>query len=242
MIESKHIHSAFDEDLHRIQSQVMSIGGHVEKAIRLSRKALHRRDDELADKVVRGDAIIDELDEQLNSAAVSVIALRQPQAQDLRTVVAIIKISASLERVGDLAKNIAKRTGVIAHSLPLDPASGSVKRLSILVQSRITESLDAFIQRDAEKAYEIILGDKEIDQMYTSIFREFLTHMLEDPRNISAAMHYLFIAKNLERMGDHATSVAEQTMYMVTGSMPDDTRPKDDRTAYASVEAGGTPE
>ena len=236
MIESEHIHSAFDDDLESIEAQIMAIGGHVEGAIRRSRKALHGRDDDLAVKVVAGDTLIDKLDEQLNNATVGIIALWQPQAQDLRTVVAIMKISTSLERVGDLAKNIAKRTSAIVHLPPLEPAGGSVKRLSKAVQSQIKGSLDAFIQRDADKAREVILRDEEIDQMYNSLFREYLTHMMEDPRYITSAMHYLFIAKNLERIGDHATSVAEQTVYMVTGNLPDEDRPKNDQAAYASIE------
>lgn len=233
MIEGKHINSAFDQDLERIQTQIMTIGGLVEHSIRLSREALVRLDNELAQQVIANDSAIDTLEEEINKTAVGIIAVRQPQAQDLRTVVAIMKISSSLERVGDYSKNIAKRIPAIIKSFPLTPESGSVKRLAKAVQAQIKNSLDAFIQRDAEMAHLVILSDSEIDQMYNSLFREYLTHMMEEPRSITASLHYLFIAKNLERIGDYATTLAEQTIYIVTGELPGEDRPKDDLTPFA---------
>ena len=225
-IDSKHIHSAFDEDLKQLNNLVMTMGGLVEDSIRLSSKALKRHDDERAERVVIGDAQIDALGEEISIAAVNIIALRQPQALDLRTVVAVIKIAITLERVGDYAKNIARRTLVLNPSSAPSTSGGSVRRLSKAVLEQIKESLDAFIQKNAEKATDLIERDEDIDQMYNALFREFLTHMMEDPRNITPSMHYLFIAKNLERMGDHATSIAEQVIYLVTGQLPADARTK----------------
>ncbi len=205
----------------------MTMGGLVENSIRQMSKALNRRDLERADRIVAADLQIDELEEKISLDAINVIALRQPQALDLRTVIAAMKIAVSLERVADYTKNVAKRTMVLAHAPPLAIGSGSVKRLSKSVRAQIKNSLRAFIENDTERADYVIYRDEEIDQMYNALFREFLTHMMEDPRNISSSMHFLFIAKNLERMGDHATAIAEQVIYMVSGSMPSDNRLKD---------------
>ena len=224
-MEQKHIHSAFDEDLQKLNIQVMTMGGLVEDAILLSSKALLDRDDRQADVVIQSDGRIDGYAEEISDNAVNIIALRQPQAKDLRTVIATMKIAISLERVGDYAKNIAKRTLVLSRQLPAEN-SGSVKRLSNAIRVQIKDSLDAFIKQDAEQATELIRRDEDIDQMYNALFREFLTHMMEDPRIITTAMHYLFIAKNLERMGDLATAIAEQVVYLVTGSVPVDDRSK----------------
>ena len=230
--DSKHIHTAFDDDLNKAHSLIMTMGGKVEKAIRLSSRALQKRDDELAESVIANDFRIDQLEEDINSAVIEILALRQPRATDLRMVVAIMKISSSLERVGDYAKNIAKRTTVVAHSPPIRPSTGFIKQISKAVRGMITDSLDSFINLDVEKANLVIQLDEEIDQMYNSLFRELLTHMMEDPRAITAAMHILFIAKNLERIGDHATSIAEQVIYIATGSFPEDERRKIDNTPY----------
>jgi phosphate transport system protein len=235
-MHEQHIASAFDRDLEAIQARIMKMGGMVESAIVDSAKSLELRDVELAEKVRKNDKAIDLLEEQLNEDAARVIALRAPTASDLRTVLSVIKISANLERCGDYAKNMAKRTSVLA-SLPLvDGASASIRRMAREVQLMLTDALDAYIQRDAELAHQVILRDEDVDQMYNALFRELLTHMMEDPRNITPSMHMHFIAKNIERMGDHVTSVAEQVIYLVTGSIPDDARPKDDRTPYMSEE------
>ncbi|MCY4543363.1 MAG: phosphate signaling complex protein PhoU [Rhodobacteraceae bacterium] len=231
-MQQDHIHSAFDADLSSLRSQVMTMGGLVENSIRQVSKALNRRDSERADRVVAGDVEIDKLEELISRKAIELIALRQPNARDLRTAIAVMKIAVSLERVADYSKNIAKRSTVLTHSPPLDIGIGSIKRLSKAVRIQIKHVLDAFIKGDVERADFVIYRDEEIDQMYNALFREFLTHMMEDPRSISSCMHFLFIAKNLERMGDHATAIAEQVIYMITGTLPTDDRDKNVMTDF----------
>jgi len=232
MMGDQHIASAFDRDLEAIQALVMKMGGLVEEAIRTGSKSLKSRDVELAEQVRKGDRKIDELEEQINTQCATVLALRQPAARDLRTVLSVMKIAGNLERIGDYSKNIAKRTEVLVHMQPIEGTSSALKRMSREVEAMLADALDAYIQRDAEKADDVRTRDLEVDQMYNTLFRSLLTHMMEDPRNITACMHLHFIAKNIERMGDHATSIAEQTIYLVTGEMPDEDRPKGDTTAY----------
>ncbi|MBT8460817.1 MAG: phosphate signaling complex protein PhoU [Boseongicola sp.] len=227
-----HIVSAFDRDLEAIQATLMKMGGLVESAIVNSARSLADRDTEMAEQVREADKAIDALEEQVNEEAARVIALRAPTAGDLRTVLTVIKISANLERCGDYAKNLAKRTSILAETPEVNGTAASVKRMSREVQLMLKDALDAYIQRDEMLAEQVILRDEDVDQMYTALFRELLTHMMEDPRNITACMHLHFIGKNIERMGDHVTSIAEQVIYLVSGQMPDDTRPKQDKTAF----------
>lgn len=230
-MSDQHIASAFDRDLEAIQALVMKMGGLVEESIVESARSLEDRDEELAGRVRDGDKRIDALEEQINEEAARVLALRGPIASDLRTVLTVIKISANLERIGDFAKNLAKRTTVLVHMPPIESAPKSIRRMSLEVEAMLREALDAYIQRDAELAQAVIDRDAEVDQMYTSLFREFLTFMMEDPRNITACMHLHFIAKNIERMGDHVTAICEQVIYLVTGEMPDEERRKKDSTS-----------
>lgn len=226
MSRDKHISSAFDRDLETIQAMVVKMGGMVEAAIADASTALDTRDEELADDVRRRDKAIDALEAQINEDAARLIALRAPTATDLRMVLAVIKISASLERVADYAKNMAKRTEVLAQ-MPVIPGAGmALRRMSQAVNKMLQDALDSYIRRDADLARDVRQRDLEVDQMYNALFREFLTHMMEDPRNITPCMHLHFIAKNVERMGDHATSIAEQVVYLVSGELPDEARPK----------------
>ncbi len=231
MIEDQHIASVFDRDLEAIQAQIMKMGGMVEAAIRDSSKSLETRDEELAETVRKDDKAIDALEEMINEEAARVIALRAPIARDLRLILSVIKISANLERIGDYAKNMAKRTGVLAQMAPVNDSAGALRRMAREVERMLNDALDAYVQRDDELAMDVIARDKEVDQMYNALFREFLTFMMEDPRNITACMHLHFIAKNIERMGDHVTSIAEQVVYLVTGEHPDEPRPKADKTS-----------
>lgn len=234
MIEDQHIASAFDRDLEAIQAQIMKMGGLVEAAIRLSAESLDTRDEDLAEKVRKADKAIDDLEEMINEEAARVIALRAPTASDLRLILSVIKISANLERIGDYAKNMAKRTGVLAQMAPVNDSTSALRRMAREVELMLKDALDAYVQRDAELALDVITRDKDVDQMYNALFREFLTFMMEDPRNITACMHLHFIAKNNERMGDHVTSIAEQVVYLVTGEHPEDPRPKADRTSMVA--------
>ncbi len=226
-----HIASAFDRDLEAIQAMLMKMGGLVEEAILNGAKALEDRDVELAEKVRAGDNAIDRMEEQVNEEATRVIALRAPTASDLRTVMTVFKISANLERCGDYAKNMAKRTTVLAELPPLE-SSFAIRKMAREVQIMLKDVLDAYIQRDADLAEQVILRDEDIDQLYNALFRELLTHMMEDPRIITPCMHLHFVAKNIERMGDHVTNMAEQVVYLVTGEMPDEARIKHDKTPF----------
>ena len=229
-MNTAHISSAFDRDLESAQALVMRMGGLVETALLDASEALDTRDEDLAARVRAGDAAIDALEDQINAQCALLLALRGPTAGDLRTVLTVMKIAAALERAGDYAKNLAKRTAVLAQMTPVPGASGAIRRLAKAVVQMLTDALDAYIRRDVKLAQDVRARDRDIDQMYNSIFREFLTHMMEDPRTIGPCMHLHFIAKNIERVGDHATSVAEQVIYLVTGAMPEDDRPKVDST------------
>ena len=231
MQDHQHIASAFDRDLEAIQAQIMKMGGMVENAIMEAATSLEARDTERAEQVRAADKAIDALEETINEEAARVIALRAPTAIDLRLILTIIKISANLERIGDYAKNMAKRTSVLAQMTPVNDSAGALRRMAKEVERMLNDALDAYIQRDAELAQDVIDRDTDVDQMYNALFREFLTFMMEDPRNITACMHLHFIAKNVERMGDHVTSIAEQVVYLVTGETPDEVRQKADKTS-----------
>ena len=228
---NKHIASAFDRDLEGIQAQIMKMGGLVEAAITRSAKSLETRDQELAQQVSDADKAIDALEDSLNEEAARVIALRAPTATDLRVVLSVMRMSANLERMGDLAKNIAKRNAVLSQMQPIGGTAQSLRRMARDVELMLKDALDAYIQRDEALALDVIDRDADVDQMYNTLFREFLTFMLEDPRNITACMHLHFIAKNIERMGDHVTSIAEQVVFLTSGTKPEEARVKLDRTS-----------
>ncbi|QGX98406.1 phosphate signaling complex protein PhoU [Roseovarius faecimaris] len=228
-----HIASAFDRDLEAIQAQIMKMGGMVEHAIAQAAQSLETRDEELAEQVRDRDRAIDDLEEQVNEATARLIALRAPTAVDLRLALSVLKISSNLERIGDYAKNMAKRTTVLAQMPAIEGAPAALRRMAREVERMLKDALDAYIRRDAELAQTVLLNDHDVDQMYNALFREFLTFMMEDPRNITACMHLHFIAKNTERMGDHVTNIAEQVIYLVTGELPEATRPKVDNVAQS---------
>jgi phosphate transport system protein len=236
-MNDKHIVSSFDRDLESIQATVMKMGGLVEKALMDAATALRTHDIELAETVRKGDKLVDELDQTVKTDAARLLALRSPTAGDLRTVLSVMEIASHLERCGDYAKNMAKRTIAMAGSGEINGSLGALGRMSSFVDRMVKDALDAYIARDVEKAEEIIERDLEADQIYNTLFRSLLTHMMEDHRNIAVGMHLHFIAKNIERVGDHATGIAEQTIYLVTGELPDDDRPKKDRTSLEFQES-----
>lgn len=227
----QHIASAFDRDLEAIQALLIKMGGLVEEAILLGAQSLETRDTELADKVRAGDKTIDALELQINEEAARTIALRAPVSKDLRTILTVLRVSASLERIGDYAKNMAKRTHVLADQRQIEGPDAALRRMAREVQEMLRDTLDAFVRRDAALAEDVRQRDHDIDQMYNALFREFLTFMMEDPRNITACMHLHFIAKNVERMGDLVTNMCEQIIYLVTGEHPEEPRQKGDQTA-----------
>ena len=222
-----HIHSAFDQDLEAVQAQVMKMGGLVEKALLDAAEALDLRDEALAERVRAGDQAIDGLEELIQNECARIIALRS------RTVLSVMRIATALERAGDYAKNLAKRSLVLMQSPPIPGASGTIRRMARAVVAQMSDALDAYIARDAARAKEVRARDQEIDQMYGGMFRQFLTFMMEDPRTITPCMHLHFIAKNIERVCDHATSIAEQVIYLVEGRLPTDERPKMDSVTEA---------
>jgi len=238
MNKDPHIASVFDRDLEAIQAMIMKMGGLVEAQILDAALALETRDEELAEKVRNTDALIDEMEERINAEAARLIALRSPTATDLRTVLTVMKIAASLERVGDYCKNMAKRSHVLAQMPVIDGTGMALRRMAKVVEVMLKDSLDSYIQRDLELAHDVRARDRDVDQMYNALFREFLTYMMEDPRNITPCMHLHFIAKNLERMGDHATTIAEQVIYLITGKVPGEPRIKGESVMPADLGDG----
>lgn len=226
-----HIVSGFDRDLESVQANIMKMGGLVEQNILDAAQALRDRDEELSERVRKSDKAIDALEELIDEEASRIIALRAPAAVDLRVILSVMKIASNLERIGDYAKNMAKRNTVLVQMSPVEGSRSALGRMAREVQLMLKDALDAYIQRDVELAYDILERDREIDQMYNALFREFLTFMMEDPRHITPCMHLHFIAKNTERMGDHVTAIAEQVIYLVTGSIPEEGRVKADNTS-----------
>jgi phosphate transport system protein len=222
----EHTVRAYDEELEGLTAELSRMGGLAEVEVSDSVRAIARRDVALAQAVIGRDARLDEIEAEIERRAIRLIALRQPVADDLRRTVAALKISSNLERCGDLAKNIAKRALVIAESDPLTPLTRSIERMGELVSSRLKDVLDAFAARDIDRAKAVWQRDQEVDEHYDSIFRELLTYMMGDPRTIASCAHLLFVAKNLERIGDHATNIAEIIQYEITGEQTTDPRPK----------------
>lgn len=237
-MEQTHIVSAFDQELGQIESLLLEMGGIVEIQIAEAAEALVKRDTELGAKVRQSDKQVDALEVEIDALAVKLLALRQPVAEDLRSVVSTLKVSANLERIGDYAKNVAKRTTVLAQEQPIGSAANTIKRMSKLTQNMLHDVLEAYVHRDIAVADDVRRRDEEVDQLHNTLFRELLTYMMEDPRNITACMHLLFVAKNIERIGDHITGVAEQVHYLISGQLPQDERPKGDVTSYISLEPG----
>ena len=228
---SQHTVSAFDADLKALNDLVLGMGRAVLNQHQEASTLPVSRDAKVARRIIDGDRAIDDMQQAIEERAIQIIARRQPMAVDLRTVIATLKIASDLERIGDLVKNNAKRMMAQGPHSPLPPGAASLERLNERVAEQLERMLEAFEQRDDDLAQEVWLSDVEIDTLQTSLFRELLTYMMEDPRNIGHCTHLLFCARNLERIGDHATNIAEQVHYIVTGkTMPVD-RPKGDVTS-----------
>jgi phosphate transport system protein len=226
MPTNEHTVRAYDEELDALSAEVSRMGGLAEVEVADAIRAITRRDMVLAQAVIERDARLDETEADIDQRAIRLIALRQPVADDLRRTLSALKIGNNLERCGDLAKNIAKRALVIADSDPITPLIRPIERMGELVTARLKDVLDAYAARDAARARSVWQRDQDIDEHYDSIFRELLTYMMGDPRTISSCAHLLFVAKNLERIGDHATNIAENIEYEITGEAPKDRRPK----------------
>jgi len=207
------------------------MGGLAEKQISESIDALARRDGERARRVVAADANVDALQREIDEKAVLTIARRQPMAVDLREIVAALRLANDLERIGDLAKNIAKRVTAIDGNFHPQKLMRGLEHMAAMVLAQLKQVLDAYASRDLSKALAVWKSDDEVDAMCTSLFRELLTYMMEDPRNITFCIHLMFCAKNIERMGDHATNIAESVHFMIQGRAITDERPKGDTTS-----------
>jgi phosphate transport system protein len=228
-MQSVHTVSAYDEELKFLSKRIAAIGGHAERMVEQAVAALVNADHGLARKVIQDDLVLDEGQREIDDKAIVIIARRQPMATDLREIVGAIRISADIERVGDLGKNVAKRVASVDGRQPNSLFRG-LEALANLALTQLKEVLDVYASRSVEMIGFVRDRDDQIDAMYTSLFRELLTYMMEDPRNITPCTHLLFCAKNIERIGDHATNIAETIYYIVTGDQMSPERPKGDKT------------
>ncbi|HEX5320465.1 MAG TPA: phosphate signaling complex protein PhoU [Stellaceae bacterium] len=231
---AEHIIKSYDDELSRLSKMIVEMGGLAESQLAAAIDAVTRRDSALAARVVEGDAAVDALERELDNLAIRLLALRQPMARDLREIFVALKIGSDLERICDYAANVAKRSIALAQTPPIQPVH-SLPRMAHLALRLIKDVIDAYVAHDADKALQVWRSDEELDEMYASLFREFLTYMMEDPRNIGASTHLLFMAKNIERIGDHATNIAENLYYLVHGTALTEARPKGDKSSMEVV-------
>jgi phosphate transport system protein len=234
---SEHIVRSYDIELQDLRRRISEMGGLAEKMLVDAISALVRRDTALAQSVIATDTRLDLLQREVEEHAILTIARRQPLAVDLRETISAIRVSGDVERIGDLAKNIAKRSLAIASQFQPQKIVLGVQHMGDLVLAQLKDVLDAYAQQDTKVALDVWQRDGQIDALYTSLFRELLTYMMEDPRNISFCTHLLFCAKNIERIGDHTTNIAETIHYLVTGETLSIDRPKDDRSNFETVES-----
>jgi phosphate transport system protein len=231
---SEHVIKRYDAELKRLRAMLTEMGGIVENQVALAADAIMNRNAAAATHAVEDDPKVDALEREIEQFVIRLLALRQPVAEDLRRIVAALKVSTDLERVGDYAANVAKRSIVLGQfSFPYSLAG--VAHMAHLVQDQLKSIIDALGASDSEKAVEVWRSDRVVDDIYNALFRELITYMMEDPRNITPCTHLLFIAKNLERIGDHATNIAELVYYAVKGETLPDARPKGDTSAFAVV-------
>ena len=234
MSEAPHIVKSYSQELQRLRDLLTEMGGLVEAQVAMAAEAIATGDAGIASRAVEQDREVDVLERQAEQFVIRMLALRQPMANDLRQIVAALKITSALERIGDYAKNVAKRSIVLGQfALPF-PLTG-LAAMARLVQENLRLVIDAVSENDAQKANQVWQSDQAIDDLYNSIFRELITYMMEDARSITPCTHLLFIAKNLERIGDHATNIAETVHYAVTGDVLTEERPKGDGSSYAVV-------
>jgi phosphate transport system protein len=238
---SEHITRAYDEELRKLNNTVAEMGGLAESQLGIAIEAVITRDTELAAQVVQDDAKVDQLEREVDNLAIRLLALRQPVARDLREIFSALKIGSDLERIGDYAANVAKRSIALSQTPVVRPVY-ALPRMAHLAQELIKVVLDSYVQRDPDKAYSVWMRDTELDEMYSSLFRELLTYMMEDPRSIGPCTHLLFMAKNIERIGDHATNIAENLYYLVNGTPLEQVRPKGDVSSLEVIRPSGAPQ
>lgn len=231
-----HIVKSYDEELERLKGEILRMGGLAIEQLQQGVKALVTADSALAERVVASDERMDALELEVSSDVIRLLALRQPMATDLRVVLSSLRIAADIERIGDYAANIAKRSLALAEAKPRGPIQGLADMAEYAVDM-MRDVLDAFVHRDASRAMKVRESDLDLDKRYNSLFRELITYMMEDPRNITTCAHFLFIAKNIERIGDHATNIAENVWFQVEGRLPSEERPKGDNTNIPTPKA-----
>jgi phosphate transport system protein len=228
--EAHHIVSKYDAELQTLTAHVLRMGGLAESLLAQAVETVVKRDSALAMEVIERDLQIDELEAEIDAECTRLLALRQPMAVDLRAILTASKLAGDIERIGDYAKNLAKRSLALTQSTPVAAVHG-IPRLAAMVQEMINEVLDAYANRNAEKAVAVWRRDAAVDQLYDSLFRELLTYMMEDARTITSCTHLMFMAKNIERIGDHATNMAEMIHFLITGARLDGERPRGDDSA-----------
>lgn len=233
---SEHIVKAYDDELNDLKKVIIEMGGLVEAQLNSALEILTRDDPVLAKEIIKRDKKLDALEAEADAQAIRMLALRQPVAGDLRIIITALKISSNLERMGDYTKNVARRLITLTHTPVLGDPRKSLIAMSRMVIPMVRDVIDAFVEEDGAKALSIFECDKDVDRVYTALFRELLTYMMEDNKNISACTHLLFMAKNIERIGDHATNIGEQIYFMMEGHFPEDDRSKKDKTSKILVE------
>lgn len=234
MNTNDHTVKAYDRELNELDKVIAEMGGLAEAQLSDAIDALIKRDEEKAARVVASDKRLDTLEHEVDELAIKMIALRQPMGDDLRMIVSALRCASAIERIGDYAKNVAKRAVALSNSAPVGPAK-TVVRMGRIVQSMLKDVLDAYLDHDVAKAESVRIRDADVDSLHTSLFRELVTYMMEDPRQITPCTHLLFVAKNIERIGDHATNISEHIHFMVTGDMVTEDRLKGDESSYLVV-------
>ena len=234
-MSTDHIVKSYDQELETLRGAIVQMGGIAESQLQSAIQCVMKRDSQLAGQIVQGDERLDDYEMQIDADVIRMLALRQPMASDLREIVSALKIAADLERMGDYAANVAKRAIALSQVPAVKPVAG-IPRMGRMVLEIIKDVLDAYTERDLDKALAAWHRDEEVDDLYTSLFRETLTYMMEDPRNITPCTHLLFTAKNIERIGDHATNIAETIHFLIEGRPITDARPKGDSTSFAVVQ------
>jgi phosphate transport system protein len=234
---SEHILKGYDEELRKLDNAIMQMGGLAETQLAAAIEAVMERDSDIAADVIETDQQVDNLEQEIGQMVVRLLALRQPLARDLREILGALKTASDLERICDYAANVAKRSIALNQAPPVKPVY-ALPRMAKFAEAQMREVLDAYVQRDADRALVVWVRDEELDEMYSSLFRELLTRMMEDPRNIGPCTHLLFMAKNIERIGDHATNIAETLYFTVHGTPLNQARPKGDVSSTAIVRPG----
>jgi phosphate transport system protein len=232
---NEHIVKSYEDELALLDKKIAHMGGLAEHNLGKSFDALEKRDPAMAEAVINSDVQIDNLQREIEDQVISMIARRQPMANDLRHILSALRITSDLERIGDLSKNIAKRALAVAHENHPKPLISGFRHMVELALRQLKDVLDAYADRDPVKAMTVWNDDQQIDAMYNSLFRELLTYMMEDPRNIGLSTHLLFGAKNMERVGDHTTNIAETIHHMITGNSITEIRPKIEQVVVPDI-------